>query len=790
MSIERYDLFIDLDFQKPKYLGTLHVKLNTEQNVVFDSVGLNMNHVSSGDHNLRFDQTKDQLVIETGPFDGTLQIEYEGFVPDSLAGIYRAPYENTHIVTTHFEAAQARRMLPCVDRPDAKAEFKLAVRIDNDLQAISNMPIESQKADGNKKIITFQRTPRMSTYLLYLGVGKFLEHTTKLGNTNIILATTPAKTKQTAFAQTETESSLEFFNSYYKIPYSLPKIHLIAVPEFAQGAMENWGAITFREIVLLVDEHTSVKSKMRVAVAIAHEIAHQWFGDLVTMRWWDDIWLNESFATFMAYKAVDRGHPEWRIWTNFFNGQPKVETLVGAMSRDSLKSTHAIQVHVSSPDEIEQVFDAISYGKGAHVLQMIEAYVGEQAFREGVRRYLTAHSYSNATSNDLWAAIEDASGKNVKKIMLSWTSQPGFPVVTVSRKNGRLTLKQERLLIAGDSEKVTWPIPVILEANGERRSILMDSEQIDVEVGDLTSLRVNPDRTGFYVTHYKGIEDLVWRCNLSPYDRLGILFDALLFLLSGRLTFDEYLAVMQRFENESDTLPAQEVSDQLALLYSLAPSGILETAKRINRSILNTLRGRTDESSLILTGTVASRLVMVDPEYAAGLADDFKDYGRISPDMRMAVARGYARSTNDLEGLERLYRESNSDEDKVNYLDAITAFANETLVKQALDFAISGEVKRQDIVRVLLRTLDNPQAREIAWRWLQSNIEKLQETYQSTGILSEAFMAIIPILCIGKVREAEDFFSKHVIPDAEMGIKAGLEKLHAYAQLAKTITSQ
>jgi aminopeptidase N len=220
------------------------------------------------------------------------------------------------------------------------------------------------------------------------------------------------------------------------------------------------------------------------------------------------------------------------------------------------------------------------------------------------------------------------------------------------------------------------------------------------------------------------------------------------------------------------------------------PSIISETAKRIHRSILKTLHGRTDESSLILRGTVASRLALFEPEYAARLAHDFKDYAKVAPDMRLAVATGYARSTNDLEGLTRIYRESSSNEDKANFLDAMTAFTDEALVKRALDFAINGEVKRQDVIRVVIRATDNPQARDIAWSWLQSNIGKLQEIYQSTGILSGAFLAILPVLCIGKVQDAEDFFANHMIPDAEMGIKAGLEKLHAYDRLARTITSQ
>ncbi len=558
------------------------------------------------------------------------------------------------------------------------------------------------------------------------------------------------------------------------------------------GAMENWGAITFREILLLIDANTSAKGKMRSAMAIAHELAHQWFGDLVTMKWWDDIWLNESFATFMAYKAVDSAHPEWRIWTNFFNGEPGVESLAGAMDQDSTESTHPIQVQVTSPDEIEQIFDAISYGKGAHVLQMIEAYVGEPAFREGVRRYLTTHAYANATGGDLWSAVEEVSEKPVRKIMSSWIQQPGFPVVTVSKDDGKLSLRQERFLISGsrDKEKARWSIPLTLEVNGERRSMLMENAEQEIEVGDLKSLKINPDRTGFYAVHYQGLDEIIWRSKPSPYDRWGILFDTFSFAISGRTKFNQYLELVTKFENETDALPAQELSDELALLYSLMPSKILDISKKIHRGLLETFKGRTDYKSSILEGMLASRLAMVDSNYAATLARSFSDYEKTTPDMRLAVATAYARSTNDFEGLTRKYRETSSDEDRIKLLQSMTTFGDEELVKRALNFAISGEVKRQDVISVVIAAADNPQVRNMNWGWLNSKIGKLQDLYQSTGLLSIVFMSIIPVLCIGRVSEAEDFFAKHPIPDAQAGLKVGLEKLRAYDRLVKSVVHE
>jgi tricorn protease interacting factor F2/3 len=571
------------------------------------------------------------------------------------------------------------------------------------------------------------------------------------------------------------------------MPYALPKVHLIAVPEFPMGAMENWGAIAFREILLLVDESTSSRAKMRGAMAIAHELAHQWFGDLVTMKWWDDIWLNESFATYMAYKALDHAHPEWRIWERFFNGEPRVETLAGAMQRDSLKNTHPIQVTVKSPDEIEQIFDAISYGKGAHVLQMIDAYVGEEAFREGVRRYLASHAYSNATGDDLWSAIEEASEKPVRKIMSAWIRQAGFPMLTVSYDGGSLRFAQERLLISGNPEKVTWPVPLLVEVNGERRSILMEDSTIRIEAGTLKSLRINPDRTGFYAINHKHMDDVAWRSDPTPYDRWGLMFDAFQFLLSGAMNFNGYLSVLKRFDHENHTLPGQEVSDELDLLYALAPAKVAELSRKFHHILLETFKDKPDEKSSILTGTLASRLAIVDREYAATLATRFNEYQRVPPDMRSAVATAYAVNSNDIDGLVQAYRESTSEEDRNKFLISMTVFSDEKLVEQTLNFAFGGDVKRQDIIWAVIGAAGNPHARDIVWDWIKDGTRKLQELYQGTGLLSQAFAEMIPLLCLGRVPEAESFFAGRMIPDAETGIRVGLEKLRVYDRLAKEI---
>jgi len=784
VHITVYDLFLDLDFTKLSFKGRLLITLKTEADLVLNSVELDIKHVSIGETPTQFSQNGENLTIATGAFDGTLKVEYSGSIPDSLAGIYRAPYDHTHIVTTHFEAAQARRMLPCVDQPDVKAEFKLTIRIDNDLDAISNMPIESATAEGNKKLITFQKTPRMSTYLLYLGVGKFQQQTKKLGEISVIMATTPGKAKLGEFAQDEARKAIEYYNSYYNIPYELPKVHLIAVPEFAAGAMENWGAITFREAALLIDASSSTKARKRVAEIVDHELAHQWFGDLVTMKWWDDIWLNESFATFMAYKVLNSLHPGWRTWEDFLR-----EETGGALARDCLKNTHPIEVQVKSPEEIEQIFDAISYGKGASILRMIETYIGEETFREGIRHYLSAYAYSNATGNELWSTLQDTSKQQVKKIMTAWIKQPGYPVVTATVNEGRLRLRQERFILSAEKSDhdQTWPIPVTMEVNGAATRFLMEEREQTFDVGEIKSLKINLNRTGFYMVRYEDLDDKLWRSTLTPIDKWGIASDAFAFLRAGKLDIQEYMQLLKKFVKETDYLPAHEVSDQLAFLYTIVPTKFTDFSKEFHQSQLQILQQRSDENSLELLGNVCTRLALVDDEYASNIASKFRDYQNAAPDMKQAIALAYARTTNDFNGLMNAYRKSASDEDKERLLNAMTAFSKDDLIKRTLEFTLSGEVKRQEIRSVALMAAEKPKAKDITWNWLCTNIRRFEELYKGTGTLSGTFMSIVPILGIGRIRETEDFFSRHRIPDAEIGISAGLEKLKAYDRLVSDI---
>ena len=337
---------------------------------------------------------------------------------------------------------------------------------------ISNSAVKSKNdtADGRVRH-RFHPTPRMSTYLLFIGIGRFEEVKLSSQGLEVIAAARPKQAHKSKFILGIASAVLKDYSQYFGIAYPLEKLHLIALPEYHTGAMENWGAITSRESYVLVGERSGVSSRKRAALVITHEIAHQWFGDLVTMKWWNDLWLNESFATFMEHKMMSRARPEWDVWADFL----RFETF-RSMNQDALRNTHPIEVRVDTPDEIGQAFDAISYGKGANVIRMIESYIGEENFRKGVSDYLHKFSYSNARGKDLWKSLESSSGQPVSRIMGAWVRKPGYPLVKVMTSRGRVTLSQSRFSLENVPTRETWPIPVTFEVNGNHGGLLLEKK--------------------------------------------------------------------------------------------------------------------------------------------------------------------------------------------------------------------------------------------------------------------------------------------------------------------------
>ncbi len=728
-QVKEYDLFLDIDFDSLKFSGKVRIGIDSTGDVNLDAVDLEVTSAKADNRNLPFKQHGNIVDIQTGQFSGTLDVEYRGKVSETLTG-------------------------------------------------------ESEKKEDGVKTVSFYKTPKMSTYLLYVGIGKFEEDRNRHNKTGLYAASVakPDGRIKTGLAFEAAQKSLEFYEKYFGINYDLPKLHLIAVPEFAYGAMENWGAITFREILLHADKDTSTSTKKSIVEVIAHEIAHMWFGDLVTMKWWDDLWLNESFATFMAYKVVDSAYPQWKIWQDFVKNSTG-----GAMARDALNSTHPIEAKVRSPEEIEEIFDEISYGKGASILRMIEAYLGPDKFQKGVSKYLQQFRYSNASGRDLWDHLQQASGLDVSHIMGEWISKIGYPVVKASLSQGKLVLEQERFLLSGAREKQIWPIPVTITVDGKTQQLLLDKEKTEVKISKPKSLKLNVDRTGFYRTDYRGseLQALVWAGELSGLDRYGIANDAWAFLNSSRMSWKEYQNLLERFFSDEEYLPTFETSERLTTLFLIAPRKAADLSRRYHKSQLEILEGKRDENSSLLKGIVALRLAILDDAYAREVGTKFKHLADVEPDMKRSVIVGYARSSNDYDGLLDAYKKSTTDEDRLRYLEGLASFKQPNLVRKVQDFAMAGNVKRQDIGRGLLQfASSNPDAHAVTWEWFRDNIEKLDKMYEGTATLSAYMRLYISVIGVGRVREVEKLFSEHKLAGAD----ATLERLKIHDRLANEIT--
>ena len=449
-----------------------------------------------------------------------LTLIFRGILNDKMRGFYRSKYyvqeKEFHMATTQFEATDARRAFPCFDEPAQKAVFHVSLVVPKGKTAISNtLPISRLEHESGYEIVKFSPTPKMSTYLLAFIVGDF-EYISGKTNTGILVRvfTTTNKKHQSKFALECAVKTIEFYEKYFDIPYPLPVLDMIAIPDFSSGAMENWGAVTYRESALLVDENlSSLANKQWVALIVAHELAHQWFGNLVTMEWWTHLWLNEGFASYIEYLAVDKLFPKWDIWTQFSTNDLSV-----ALRLDALKNTHPIEVEVHHPDEIGEIFDEVSYSKGASIIRMLADYLGEKDFREGLRYYLKKHSYKNTETIHLWQAFEKISGKPITKMMHNWTSKPGYPVVKIEMENGKLVFSQKRFFASPISakkikDKTIWNIPMQNMKINFLRGLASDDKPISgifrlqkFRTGKKFAfhnfLKLNLGETGFYRTAY------------------------------------------------------------------------------------------------------------------------------------------------------------------------------------------------------------------------------------------------------------------------------------------------
>src|SRR5215469_6085172 len=480
------------------------------------------------------------------PGDWTLKISFRGILNDKLHGFYRSQYTDAagkaHVVaTTQFESTDARRAFPCWDEPELKASYKVTLVVDDHLAAFSNGGEESsRKIAGGKKEVVFKETIAMSTYLVAFIVGEFVATAPVDAGTPLRIVHVPGKESLTSWARQIGAFSLKYFADYYGLKYPGDKLDLLAIPDFASGAMENLGAITFRETALLADEKTASRAELeRVADVVSHENAHMWFGDLVTMRWWSGIWLNEAFATFMEMLAVDAWKPQWKRWESFGLSRG------AAMAVDGLNSTRSIEYPVHSPADAGGMFDVLTYEKGASVLRMLEQYLGAEEFRKGISLYLRSHEYGNAETSDLWDALEKSSHQPVRKMMDTWIFQPGFPIISAARgADGRsIKLSQNRFLYmrGADEASQQWHVPVMIKAATDKgiseHKVLLTAADTTLELpGTVKWVVVNEGGYGFYRVRYSSelLESVSGELEkLSAIERFGLVSDTWAAVVAG-----------------------------------------------------------------------------------------------------------------------------------------------------------------------------------------------------------------------------------------------------------------
>jgi len=744
-----------------------------------------------------------------------LSIKFTGTLNDRLLGFYKSQYKDRkgktkYLATTQFEAADARRAFPCWDEPAVKATFDVSLLVDKHLDAISNMPVISKKKTGTKILHKFGRTPIMSTYLLYLGVGEFEYLHGKLRNIKIRIVTTKGNKNKGKLSLDFTKKFLGEYEKYFGIRYPLPKLDMIAIPDFAAGAMENWGAITFREAILLYDTKTSsTRTKQYIAEVISHELAHQWFGNLVTMKWWNDLWLNESFATFMATKIVNKFYPEWDLWDQFLG-----DAMLEAMSLDALKNSHPINVDVKHPAQIREIFDAISYDKGGNVLRMLENYVGIENFRKGLKYYLTQHRYSNAEGQDLWKSIGKVAHKPVDAMMKTWIDQVGYPVVDVKRNNSKVSLTQRRFLSDGSiSSKNRWAIPIHIEEGNHESSILMKSQKSVVSLKNTDSnFIVNSGRYGFYRVQYDdnslaNLSLLIDEKILNHVDRWSLQNDLFSQCVSGTKQIQEYLDFTTSYHDEDNYITLQNLAQNLYHLYKLTrKEKFSDEIRTYTAQFLGTIFDRLGWDSqknekhtdaLLRSFVITALGKLGDKEILNEARKRFnkflKNKNSLAADLQEPVFVLVAWQGNEktYNKLLSLYKKSTLQEEKIRFLMAMCNFKQKNLLLKTLALSLTPEVRSQNIRVPIMGVSANIYGSDILWPWLKNNWKKLVRRFGVGNPLANRIVASIGSVIDDKQeKDLRKFFKRNPLPGTERVIEQTLERVRIRSKFLRSIRAE
>jgi puromycin-sensitive aminopeptidase len=818
---KKYTLSFEPDLARHTFKGTetITLQLNKPSNaIVLNAVELKIDSAKISGADLKqpiegvgtLAQNKEQLTINfpttLKPGVYKLALKFTGILNDKLRGFYSSVYTDEHgkkvpIATTQMEPTDARRMFPSFDEPAYKASYQITAIIDKNHKAISNAALASEKPtkDGLKKIVSFAETPPMSTYLVALIIGDFESTPVRtVDGVPIRVWSVPGKQKMGDYALDVAARLITYYNNYFGIKYPAQKLDLIAIPDFEAGAMENLGAITFRETALLVDDKTaSTETKQRVSEIVAHEIAHMWFGDLVTMKWWDDLWLNEAFATWMATKAIDVLFPQWHEWDQFGLSR------AAALSSDSLRSTRAIHFEVRDPLQANEMFDEITYSKGASVLRMLEKFVGETTFQKGVHNYLASHSFGNATTEELWQAVGAASGKPVPQIMHGWVYQPGYPLISTEYNVDakKLTLEQGRFYLdpPKDSQKKNlWQVPIgIRELGVTTPSVkLLEKPEDNFELGRAASLIANAGGDGFYRVKYspetlKSLQPYIQE-KMSVPERLGLLSDQFALTIAGKVPITDYLQLTSSYKNEQDASVMSAMIGEFGMIKKVMDPSLQPTFAAFVRDRLLPSKKRLgwqaakDDSDLVrmLRSDVLEMLGTTgqDSDTIKEARVEFDKYLKaqdsLDPNLVHAVIKivAYNGDKKEYDEIKHLWQTAKTPESEHRALMALAAFRKPELIKQTLAMTLTKDVRTQDAPHLVSIELSNDAGKQIAWQFTKDNWDKLKARFPMNA-LPHMVSAAGSISTAEHEADLRAFFKTHPVPAGKRTVAKLLERV-------------
>lgn len=815
-----YDLRLEVDLERSRFRGSVIIDIETRgpvQDVELDLVDLSVRHCSIGRKeptpcNFRVDPQRDILRIGIPEaWDGTLacQVDFEGELKDGMIGFYRSRYrlpeETGYIAVTQFEESEARRTFPCFDHPSKKATFDVVLVVDEKLMAVSNGPVEEEQFLGNgQKAVRFRRTPRMSTYLLFFGVGPF-RALTDAGRVEMRALAVADGIERARYGLEFGRRSLEFLEEYTGLPFPIPKLDLIGIPDFAFGAMENWGAITFRENLLLRDPgSTSRAGEERICEVIAHELAHQWFGNLVTPWTWNELWLNESFATYFGFFVLDAFFPDWEAWDRFLEGHVRT-----ALERDALRETLAVDIGETESVKINASTAPIIYNKGGAVLRQLQAHLGEKDFREGVRAYLSAHAYACASSRSAWNSLSTASSRPVESMIRGWVGQRGFPLVEARREGSRLILRQERFAFLPLEADTRWKIPIrvlVLEDGRSERTVetVLEDQTGSLDLGsEAVTYKVNCGQAGFFRVKYADAEAIerLGRCvrerSLPACDRWGIQDDLYALLKRGDLSLQDYLAFASNYRDEVAYLPLAGLGDNLLHAWLVFEG---KDRERIAGLALHLLEGALEKIGLdpepgevLPVSRLRDQILWQAARFGSRKAQAFglerfaalTEGGEVHPDILGAVLRTAALELDEaaFDWFEDRLSRSQSEFERTIVLEAMGCFGDGGTIQRALDYVLERVPSRNKFVPVA-RMANNPQALPLLWDWYVTHFERIRGFHPLHH--ERIITYTVPLGGLGRQPEVKRFFETEV-KEAECVsgdvIRLSLEWLEVYERM-------